>query len=411
MLPTRLLKFLFLWTIILIFLQGKEIFSKPLYIGGGLGPLGFHQFSQSYFTPFYVAFTKGAADEEVKRLNAKEQDAIQTWADANNGNRNIPAYYNPSQGEGGCPDADISTPEEVFLVGKEKTETGAIYIPLQTINVYGRGCSVTDSSADSLGLLAVELDFLVQYEYLSWLFFRTGLSVQIALPISFSIGLSYTGEAYDVRLAGEGADSLRTTGVDYPAANAGVKLNSKAVVSYWGHHIQIPLLVGINLYKDDVSAFYWAYGLNFSNASFFREVEGSQAIRIETTSNNDPTVNTFIENEEYERVINEDRLLIGPGLLTIMGARRQVTPNLHFYVEFRWHLGGAPIRTRGTQKRSGVKYASDTVAAIALNTVAPTSVAQPLQTAEEPSGGRISNGLILSYEMKLLFGLITKFDY
>ena len=106
-------------------------------------------------------------------------------------------------------------------------------------------------------------------------------------------------------------------------------------------------------------------------------------------------------------VVNVDRLYTFLGLMQIMGAKRRIQENLFFYVELRWLAAGSTkITTSGTKKEPGKNYASDTAAAALLETVFPGSVAQALSSSSGDGGGRTANGLNLSYDRRVLFGLM-----
>ncbi len=397
--------------LLLLSLSYAPLIAKPLHLGGGLGLNG-NYFNQDYFATMAVALGNGAIREEVARLDAKEQEVKDIYAPGT-----PPANENPSQLEGGCPDIDAIIKENIAIddadaAGDGAGDAGASTNPTVTrqhISVNGRGCAVSSSSGDSIGLLALELDFVAQYDYLPWLFFRAGLTVGIPFPISYSVGLQYTGETanQEINVTGlsDGTDAI-------PAIDVGVFANSKAKVSYYGYHIQIPFLVGMNLYSDKDSSFYWAMGITASFSAFFREVTANQEISIEISRNETKPLN----NESYEKVVNVDRvntLSLGTlGLMKVMGARRRIQDNLFFYVEFRWLTAGSTkVQTKGTKKEAGKSYANETAAAILLDTVFPGSVAKALNSSGDAQGGRTSNGLDLSYDMRILIGLTYTFDY
>ena len=316
-----------------------------------------------------------------------------------------PADQDISGDEGGCPDIATFVPETEIALGGN-----TITVPKQLVRVIGRGCAVSSSSGDSLGLSAFEFDFTAQYEYLPWLFFRAGMTFGYAFPISYSLSIQYAGELDErgVKIQNGPIDPADSTPIASIAG--GVRANSKARVRYSGYHLQIPLLVGINLYSDKDSAFYWAYGLTLSSASFKREVEGAQEITIETTEV--PGGPGVTLRPDYEKVVNRDEIGIAPGLMTVMGARRRLSNEMFFFVEFRWHKGGSvDLKTTGTQKKPGVSYASDTASAAALEEIFEGSVAQPLRNPEAPGGGRVTNGLDLSYDMRMFFGVTYQLDY
>ena len=372
--------------------------ARPLYIGGGLGLAGGY-FNQDHFIPLSVGLGRGAAKEEVNRLDAKEQEIIDLY------DGSPPASANITQAEGGCPDVVAVLPETDISSGSR-----TLILPGQLIRIEGRRCLVSSSSGTSLGLSALELDFTAQYEYRPWLFFRTGVSLGVPIPVSYSLGVQYGGDANSIKVGN--TDRKDASGDSIKKLSASVRANSKASVRYSGYHLQIPLLVGINLYSDEDSAFYWAYGLTISSARFVREVEGAQDLIINTTGTGIGTGPPAKITQDYAKVVNTDDLPFSLGLMTVMGARRRIDNDMFFYVEFRWLTGGsANLRTTGTQKQPGARYASGTAAAAALNGAFPGSVAQPLQTSESPGGGRTANGLDLSYDMRMLFGITYKFDY
>ena len=385
MFKTYVLNLVSFFIFTLLWLGSSVLLAKPYYIGGGLGYASDY-FNQSYVPLLGVGLGRGAANEEIRRYNAFEDDVAEKSS----------GTVNPSYEAGGCPDIHYFLDETVEL----STEP-INYIDPQVIDVNGRNCLVSSSSGKSIGINALEFDFMAQYEYLPWLFFRTGITAGIVFQVSYSLGVQYHGIAEDVKLREKIAGIVGEV-------DANVFANSKAVVQYSGYHIQIPLLAGINIYDDEDSAFYWAYGLNFSIASFVREVSGQQLITIATT--NDPDAETTQEiDEEYHSVVNRDEVFFSPGLLTIMGARRRLEDNMFLYVEFRWHVGGSPdVQTSGTKREQDTKYASDTAPAIALETLFPGSVAQPLAGGSDPTGARTTNGLVLIYDMRLIFGLTFK---
>ena len=69
------------------------------------------------------------------------------------------------------------------------------------------------------------------------------------------------------------------------------------MVKYYGYHVQIPFLVGMNLYSDNDSAFYWGIGLTASLAAFYREVRAQQQTYIVISENEVKA----LENQNYER--------------------------------------------------------------------------------------------------------------
>ncbi len=363
------------------------LWSKPVYFGGGFSYASDY-FNQSYFLPMSVGLGRGGAKEEVARLNAKEQEVKDIYGGS------PPAGVNPTFAQGGCPDVGTSMSSTSIEQG-----TNTVNIPTQYISIEGRGCAVSSASGSSLGLSGIEFDFSAQYEYLPWLFFRTGLTIGIPFPIRYSAGFQYSGDVNDIKV---GPGLVNANGDPIGSVGAEVLVNSKAVVKYSGYHIQLPLVAGINLYQDKETSFYWAWGFNFSHASFVREVNGAQQITIKTKLSDDSPPSMG----DYQTVKNEDRIDFAPGLLTIMGVRRRIQDNMFFYVEFRWHVGGsANIKTRGTQRRKNGNYASDTVAANFLESAFPGSVPQALQSPEARGGGRTANGLSLAYDMRLFFGI------
>ena len=373
----------------------SSLAAKPLYISGGLGPLSGSYFNQDYLTIMYIALEKGGMKEEVSRLNAKEQEVINTYGGS------PPRNINITGAEGGCPDVATLIPETSFMNGGSNVE-----IPKQLIRIGGRGCAVTSSSGTGLGLNALEFDFGAQYEYLPWLFFRTGFTFGYVVPVHYGLGIQYTGDTSGINTS----TPIMTPLGNVNSVGVSVLANSNAVISYSGYHLKIPLLIGMNLSDDKDSTFYWAYGLTLSFASFKREVEGNMEIIIAATELMG-TNDAIVIKPDYHKVTNRDVVKFAPGIITVMGARRRIQKNMFFFVELRSHTGGALTQTQGTQKQAGLSYASDTASAAALSSVFSGSVAQALQNPGAPGGGRVTNGLDLSYDSRFYFGVSYELDY
>ncbi len=389
--------------------------AKPLHIGGGFGYNG-NYFNQNYF-PIIAAAMNGALAQTFSQFNAAEEEAqnalfpdsssppVGVDKDGNELTAQI-EKSNLSQAAGGCPDTTVLLKEETPLEGRE----GASIVP-QLLRLYGVNCAATSTSGNSLGLSAFEIDFVAQYDFLPWLFVRSGFSFGSAAPISYKAGIQYSADAHAIKVSGIEA----APGETVPTVAAHIQVNSKAKVSYSGWHLQIPILLGFYAYQDEDSALYFAFGPTLSTARFVRKVEAVES-RDAVVSQEDGGRFTVGGEDGFVSVKNVDALNNSLGLMHIIGARRRLQGNLSFHMEFRWLLAGsADITTQGTIRSADTDYASDTLAAQVFENLAPGSVAQALQdpSSSDPSvrkGGRRANGLNLSYNMRILFGLSYLID-
>ena len=364
----------------------------PYRIGVGFGYNGSY-FNQDYMAPLAVG-TKGAIEQEISVRNAKEQRAQRAGGGVSSPISDLTFE------EGGCPDTAIIQEEPIDL---SDVSAGAQINP-QVIRIYGRSCAVSSASGTGLSLTALELDFVAEYDLKEWLFVRTGFTFGLVIPVQHTLGMQFGGELRDVAVAG-----LTASGISVPTIGAEVQVNSKATLRFSGYHLQIPITVGVDLYEDEETSFYFGGGLMFSHAAFYRRTTAQQRIQV-LTSTADQAIS--LGDTYYRGVTNVDEIPFTIGLLYFAGARRAIDKQTSVYVEFRWLTSGSiEIETKGTKREAGNDYANDTLAAQVFENAFPGSTAKALRGAGAPDGARTANGLNLSYTMRLTVGMISTFDY
>ncbi len=336
----------------LILLNASTLRAKPIYIGGGLG--WGNGLPSSYILPTQLGLlgtglNYNYVQQVVGNMNAKEQDVIKAY-----GGNPPPSANPPFDGmTGGCPDAQVLIPS---------TQSGEITVNSQLISVMGRGCAVTSGSGSTV--LPIEGDFFMHWEFLDWMFLRTGLSVHYLPPVYTNVAVQFTGEI-SAQLSGIQLGPINSTINDVGAA---VSANSRATNMITGWNFTIPIMIGMNIYHDKDRAFYFAIGPAFTTTSVTSKLSGKQDINLQVRQDDNcnpdqvGSVCSIPIRANYEDVTNSFTGLFQPGITSLLGFRHRVKDNLFFSVEFRNFFGGGIVNQKGSVRGEGKTYADSTVA-------------------------------------------------
>ena len=381
---------IFLTTILTISFLTMPLMAVPFRIGFGFGYNGDY-FNQSYIAPLAVG-TNGAFEQELNKRDAKEEKAKKATGGAVGNDLTFE--------EGGCPDTAIVQEEPIPVTTTNGDTTN---ISKQIIRVRGLNCRVSSANGSGISLSALETEFVAEFDLYSRVFLRTGMSLSLVVPVRHTLGVQYSGQ-----FSGVGVSPALPPAVN--EIGAAVEVNSKATVSYSGYHLQLPVAIAVNLYETPETSMYFGAGLMFSNAAFVRRVTAQQNFVATLTGSESGRFK--LDSKYYRGVTNRDELSFTVGILYLAGARWTIKKDTAAYIEFRWLTSGsADIKTKGTKQEEGKNYANETLAALVIEGAFPGSVAQALQSDANRSGGRTANGLNLSYEMRLNFGIIYNLEY
>ena len=344
------------------------LYSKPIYVGGGIGwgdGLPGSYISTGYLNYLGLALDYKYAQQLVSGMNRTEKSTIDAYGG------NPPPDKNPGLLDGGCPDANFTIPEI--------KASDSVKIPSQLIGVRGRGCGISSGSSSSFPL-PIEGDFFFHWEFLNWMFLRSGLSFNYLPPSVVNLGLQYLGEVAGIEIQGV-TKVLNGAGLDVSLNTVGtaVKVNSKATTSITGWNVLLPLMLGFNFYHDDDRAIYFAFGLALSTTSITSKLTGNQSINIIVRDDNScgPTgigdtpgeICNIPVNLTYNDIVNSFTAIAQPGLESVLGFRHRIKNNLFFHLELRTLTAGGIVTKKGTVKEEGKSYADITVAGLLMGLV------------------------------------------
>ena len=318
----------------------------------------------------------GAIAQELSAWNAKESAIKLT---------------NPSQAQGGCPDAP-----GVPLSNPIKLDT--MTIPAQIFTVQGTGCAWAGGEGNALTLLGADIALYLSYSFFSNLFWvRGGLKRSIVVPNAYTARIRYTGETNDIAVSGlkdpQTNDPILSIGAD-------ILIDSTAYTRHSGFIYEIPFMIGMNVIYNERGTMYLGMGVALNIASYTIETKGSMN---STVIADGKKINL---GETYEDVINTTNAM-SPGLLFAIGGEYRFYNRITFFVEFNWLKGGAAAHKSGTTAEAGKRYASDVLAAQVLDQASPQggAIAKALQTKTNPNGARTLDGIQYGYQLRWLVGI------
>jgi hypothetical protein len=157
-------------------------------------------------------------------------------------------------------------------------------------------CSASGEGS-SVSLNGIDLGLKVQYDVNDWLFVRSGLNYVIGLKNTYALTTNYT-----------------TAG--------SVAISDTATVTANGSQLEIPMLVGFNLIKNEKSAMYFAAGLAYESGSYDFNIAVSR-----TQSAGTATVFTDVTNTTKQS---------GLGIMWLAGGKTRIANGISIFGEIKF---------------------------------------------------------------------------
>ncbi len=301
-----------------------------------------------------------------------------------------------SQELGGCPDTPfiLEAPKPISGPGiPEGTAIDPVFSKFLSSS-----CSANNGTGTGASLNGFEIDLNVQYNLFPWLFLKTGFTFGLTIPLEYSIFSNLEG-GFDKEISvgvydedTRAGDAVHSNGERIilnelsPSIENLVIFDSTTNLRFSGYHFQLPILIGLNLFKNDVSSFYFLGGVSISFARLTKEISSNHILR---------EGDSLFVRFELENVRNNINA-ISVGLLWGLGGEYEIYENVSLYAEVRFLKNiVSNAEVSGTEKVEGQKYASDALEAEFIESMDRGSIAKPLQSASSDIGGNTTDILNL----------------
>ena len=184
-------------------------------------------------------------------------------------------------------------------------------------------------SGSATSVNGVNIDIQANYHIFSWLFFRSGATIDIALPVEFSLESKFTIK-----------NAPSYTPGDTAIAAADVSFTDTVTYKVSGLDIEIPLLLGFNLIKTDSFSAYTAIGVNLSFGGYEETLSGSR-------SGSPDSLKASLPNGDFGTVSNKHNAF-QVGLQWLGGIKYKLMDNVSIFTEVKWLRAAGIIDRTGT---------------------------------------------------------------
>lgn len=231
----------------------------------------------------------------------------------------------------------------------------------------GAAAPTVSGEGKALGITGLAFDLNVEYDIMPFLFARTGFGYTQGLgtenKLSFSGDYSYLG--------GPG----------------GTNVDTSMTVTTASHHMEIPLLIGVNFINTGKSAVYGAAGIEYSMGYFKNTLSGTGTVAGTTTTYKD------VENEVSAS---------GIAVAYVVGGRTEVAEKINVFFEWK-KLSSANLDFVTATKNDGT---SSYATSAPLNTALAASALKDNGLIPDLAGNKDTadnaGGLNMSYQKFVL---------
>lgn len=191
---------------------------------------------------------------------------------------------------------------------------------LKTVGGAG-GTGITNKFADAVGtanlgsvsssgtansISGINLNLRLEYDIMPWLYARSGFGYTLGLKNTYELAFT----KLDLGFYNNGG---------FNAATNGTTVDSSATLTVTANQMEIPILVGFNLLKNDVGTIYFAVGGAY--------VSGTVDSKLTST---DTGITNTIKDIENKTTVS------GFGILSIIGGRVKIANNLSLFGEVKF---------------------------------------------------------------------------
>ena len=220
-------------------------------------------------------------------------------------------------------DPEIQKVIRKFLTDDPDFPPSSIESAVIGLGVTGRRFAV---SGTSISVSGINVDIQANYHIFSWLFLRSGATIDIAIPTEFALRNRFTIS----NLPDVGEDDLRSA-----------SFTETVTYKVSGLDIEVPILLGFNLIKTDNFSAYTAIGVNLSFGGYEETLSGSR-------SGTPDVFKDLLPNGDFDAVTNKyDAFQIG--LQWLVGIKHQFTDNISIFTEIKWLEAANIIDKTGTK--------------------------------------------------------------
>ena len=212
----------------------------------------------------------------------------------------------------------------------------AIELDLRTQSVFSNAVvKQTDfrGSGGALTMDGVNLDGQILYHIFPWLFARVGFTVDIPVPVEYSVGADY-----GIKAVSDGPDVA--------------SFSQQASYRVEGLDFEVPVMLGFNLVSLGQFSVYGVIGASFTFGGYRETFSASDTLNL--TSEASDELKTALDlvgivSKSYENVINEYGAF-QVGLHWLFGFKYKIKKTISIFAEMKWLNSASLLTIQGTQE-------------------------------------------------------------
>ena len=212
----------------------------------------------------------------------------------------------------------------------------AIELDLRTQGVFSNAVvKQTDfrGSGDALTMDGVNLDGQILYHIFPWLFARVGFTVDIPVPVEYSVGADY-----GIKAVSDGPDVA--------------SFSQQASYRVEGLDFEVPVMLGFNLVSLGQFSVYGVIGASFTFGGYRETFSASDTLNLTSEASDDMRAafnSGNIGSKSYEKVINEYGAF-QVGLHWLFGFKYKIKKTISIFAEMKWLNSASLLTIQGTQE-------------------------------------------------------------